>query len=228
MKLSIILCAHNWRDTILSTLNRLWEAAPAGWQVEAIVIDNHSTDGTRDMLQGLEMANLQVIYQPRRQREGACWRAAAVHLSGDYVLIDRLLPERTPTDLAPLLAEARRGAVAVYTAPPGEPDAPENRDLTTRLVNALFGGDLRDVLGGSKLIRGDVAKALNLHGDGPSFDIALTTKLLRARIKIQQVTLEGHTRTPKKRIGASALWTLLSARLGLSPIWKAGQRPAPG
>ena len=221
MKVSTVVCTSNERETILGRLERLWGAAPEGWQVEVVVVDNYSTDGTRDALRGLEAASLQVIYQRRRQSPGACWRSAITHLSGEYVWFDRTL-SGDATVLAGLLAEVDDEAAAIYSAPP---EKPGKRDGVTRLVNALFGGDLDDVLGASKLVRADVLKALNVWGDGISLEASITVALLRARLAIQQVPVAGHVPwQPTTSEWLAAVGAVLSARVDPSPVWKRGRR----
>ncbi|MEK7277428.1 MAG: glycosyltransferase, partial [Chloroflexota bacterium] len=66
MKLSVIVCAYNERDTILTALERI-QAVDFGADVttEIIVVDNCSTDGTRELLQTVTASNVKAIYQPR-------------------------------------------------------------------------------------------------------------------------------------------------------------------
>ncbi len=63
MRLSIIVCVYNERDTVLMVLERIQavDFGP-GVETEIIVVDNCSTDGTRDLLQTLTAPNLKVIY----------------------------------------------------------------------------------------------------------------------------------------------------------------------
>jgi len=221
MKISTVVCTSNERDTILGRLEQLWGAAPEGWQVEVVVVDNHSTDGTREVLAGLEAANLQVIYQRRRRSAGACWRVAIAHLSGQYVWFDRATPGDAAV-LAGLLAEVDDEAVAIYSAPP---EGPDKRDGVTRLVNALFGGGLDDVLGASKLVRTDVLKALNVWGEGIALEASITAALLRARLAIRQVPVAGHAAwQPTSSEWLAAVGAVLSARVDPSPVWKRGRR----
>jgi glycosyltransferase involved in cell wall biosynthesis len=227
MKLSIVVCVRNQRDTILSTLDRLWTVAANGWEIEVVVVDSHSTDGTRDLLRSLDTANLQVIYQPQWQQRGACWRAALPHLSGDYVLFRANPTGPALADLDSLLASVEDNSVAIYSAPPVDEGARFKRDAVTRLLNTLFDGDLSDVLGASKLVQAAILKALNLSGSGMGLEIDLTIKLLRAGLEIRQVPTETQAQLSKigRRERLAALGAVLSARLDPSPVWKPGQRP---
>ena len=116
MKLSIIVCAYNERDTILTVLERI-QAVDFGPEVatEIIVVDNCSTDGTRELLKGVTASNVRVILQPRNMGKGMSIRMAVEAMTGEYGVIQDADLEYHPRQLPKLLAEARAGnAAAVF------------------------------------------------------------------------------------------------------------------
>ncbi|MCZ7544472.1 MAG: glycosyltransferase family 2 protein [Anaerolineae bacterium] len=87
MKVSIIVCVYNERDTILTVLERLAAVDLGAWEREIIVVDNCSTDGTRALLQKVSLPDVSIIYQPRNMGKGTSIRTAIDHVTGDYALI---------------------------------------------------------------------------------------------------------------------------------------------
>src|SRR3990170_16503 len=88
MKLSVIICVYNERETVLEIINRVQAVALGdGWHKELIVVDNCSTDGTRELLQTVTAPNIKVIYQPRNMGKGMSIRTGFDHATGDYAVI---------------------------------------------------------------------------------------------------------------------------------------------
>jgi dolichol-phosphate mannosyltransferase len=238
MKLSVIVCAYNERDTILQVLERIQAVDLGRWEREIVVVDNHSSDGTCELLQTLDMPNLQVIYQPRNMGKGTSIRTAIGHLSGDYAIIQDADLEYDPADQPRLLAEVERGALAVFGSRTLDGQvhyeyahAYWGVRFLTFVTNLLFGGSLTDVATATKMVRADVLKALNLVGSGFDLDFELPAKLLMAGIKIVEVPISYRPRTyaQGKKIrtkdGLHALAVMLRDRLGLTRVWKRGQKP---
>ncbi|HEC24245.1 MAG TPA: glycosyltransferase family 2 protein [Chloroflexi bacterium] len=237
-RLSVIVCAYNERDTILTVLERIRAVEIDGWEKEIIVVDNHSTDGTRELLRTVDAPDTYIIYQPRNMGKGSSIRTAIQHLTGDYAVIHDADLEYDPEDHRKLVAEAEKGAIAVFGS--RTLDGQANYEyahaylgvrLITATMNFLFGGNLTDAATAVKMVRSDVLKALNLVGSGFDLDFELPDKLLLAGIEIVEVPITYNPRTYEegKKItvwdGLHAFLIMLRDRLGLSPVWKAN-RPA--
>jgi len=221
MKLSIVICAYNERETILPVLARVHEAPlRPGWEREIIVVDNASTDGTRELLQAVTYEDTRVIFQPRNMGKGTSIRTAIPHCTGDYMLIQDADFEYDPNDYPIFLERAEQddrpvaifgsrtlGGRAVY------------RYITnywgvrflTWLTNVLYGAHLTDVATASKMIRLDVLRRLKLTGRGFDLDFELPDKLLRAGYEIVEVPISYSPRTVeegKKIRPWDGLWAL--------------------
>jgi dolichol-phosphate mannosyltransferase len=227
MKLSVIVCAYNERDTILQVLERVQAVDLDRWEREIIVVDNHSTDGTRELLQTLDMPNLHVIYQPRNMGKGTSIRTAIDHLSGDYAIIQDADLEYDPADQPRLLAEVERGALAVFGSRTLDGQvryeyahAYWGVRLLTFMTNLLFGGSLTDVATATKMVRADVLKALNLTGSGFDLDFELVEVPINYRPRTY-----AQGKKIRAKDGLHALAVMLRDRLGLTRIWKRGQKP---
>ncbi|MBI3762204.1 MAG: glycosyltransferase family 2 protein [Chloroflexi bacterium] len=107
MKLSVIICVYNERDTILSVIDRV-QIVDLGvdWEKEIIVVDNCSTDGTRELLQGVTAPNVKIIYQPRNMGKGTSVRTAIPHCTGEYSITQDADLEYDPAEYRQLLAKA--------------------------------------------------------------------------------------------------------------------------
>ena len=204
MKLSIIICAYNERDTILKVLERV-RAVDLGpdWEKEIIIVDNRSTDGTRELLEELDLPEGRILFHPQNLGKGSSVRTAIAHCTGDYAIIQDADLEYDPSEYPLFLAQVCDGrTAAVYGS----------RTLGGRAVykylgnylgvwfltivtNLLYDARLTDVATASKMVRVDVLQRLNLTSSGFDLDFELTNKLLRSGQAITEVPVTYRPRT---------------------------------
>ena len=240
MKLSIIVCAFNERDTIEQCLRQILAADLGGdWERELIVLDNCSTDGTREILQASTWPNTRVVLNDRNLGKGGSIRLGFELAAGEYSVIQDADLEYPPEQLRRLLeAVEERGADAVLgsrviggAARYHYLHAFLGIQLLSGLTNLLFGSKLTDVGTAIKLVRSDIAKALNLVGNGFDLDFELVNKILLAGFAVHEVPLDYFPRTyaqGKKitvRDGFKAMLVIFRDRLGLSPVLRSGAVP---
>jgi dolichol-phosphate mannosyltransferase len=238
MRLSVIVCAYNERDTILQVLTDIRAVALGGWEREIIVVDNCSTDGTRELLQTIDQPDIRIIYQPYNMGKGSSIRTAIQYVTGDYALIHDADLEYDPQDHPQFIEAAEKGAIAVFGSRTlgGQriykyPHAYAGVRVITAMMNLFFGGKLTDAATANKMVRSDVLKALNLIGSGFDLDFELPDKLLLAGIDIVEVPIHYNPRTYeegkkiKAQDGLYAFLIMLRDRLRLSRIWKKGAAP---
>jgi len=228
MKLSIIICVYNEKDSILPVLERVHQAPlRPGWEREVIVVDNASTDGTQDLLRNISYDDTQVVFQPRNMGKGTSIRTAIPLCTGDYAFIQDADFEYDPNDYPLFLerAEVDRpaaifgsrtlGGRAIYKYAANYWGV---RFLTS-ITNLLYGGHLTDVATASKMVRTDILKRLKLIGSGFDLDFELADKLLRAGYEIVEIPIHYTPRTIEegKKIrpkdGLDALRVILRDRL---------------
>ena len=227
-KLSIIICVYNEVTSVLPVIEKVRAVSLSeGWSKEIIVVDNASTDGTRDKLRGLAYPDVCVIYHERNLGKGASVRTGFKAASGDYGVIQDADFEYDPAELALFTAKAtatRATAVFGSRTLGGRHIYKYAQNywgvrFLTALTNVLFGGQLSDVAVATKMVKVDVFRALNLQGAAFDLDFELPCALLKHRYAIAEVPVSYQPRTVEegKKIrwtdGLHALQVILKMRL---------------
>jgi glycosyltransferase involved in cell wall biosynthesis len=224
-KLSVILPVYNERATLMTLLDRV-RAVPV--EKEILIVDDGSTDGTRDILQTQvegKFPDVRVIYQPENRGKGAAIRAAIPHLSSDYCIIQDGDMEYDPADFVTILnAFAEQQAAVVYGSrflrgwPPMRfPNRVINK-LLAWMVRFFYRTPLTDEATCYKAFRSDVLKSLPLTCRRFEFCPEVTAKVIRRGYCIVEVPIhyEARSMAEGKKIrwtdGVIAIWTLLKYR----------------
>lgn len=228
MKLSILIPVYNEAGTIAEILRRV-RAVNVGLAREIIVVDDASTDGTRQILQHETSAgDIQIIYHETNQGKGAAVRAAIRHASGDILLVQdadlEYDPREYPDLLKPILEN--RAQVVYGSRFRGGPHKAMffwhmlGNKLLTLLTNMLYDTVLSDMETGYKVFTRQVADKLRLKSPRWGFDPEITVQILRAGYRIYEVPISytGREFHEGKKIswrdGFVVLWTLLKYRIG--------------
>ncbi len=235
MKLSVIICCYNERATILDVIEKT-KAVPlnAGWAREILVVDNCSTDGTRDLLGAIHHPEIRIIYHEKNMGKGMSIRTGIANMTGDYMLIQDADLEYDPAEHVKFMHyvdEHRPPALFGSRLLGGDVRTQYLRTLfgnrvLTGLTNLLFGGKLTDVATATKMVRADVVKSLNLTTTDFNLDFELPNKILLAGHRIHEIPITYNPRTYEegKKIravhGIYAIRTMLRDRLGLTPVLK--------
>src|SRR3989344_5029674 len=98
MKLSIVIPVYNEKKTILKVITRVKNIRLRGFTKEIIIVDDHSTDGTREILSALKLSNIKVIFHEKNLGKGSALRTGFKFITGDIVLIQDADLEYDPRD----------------------------------------------------------------------------------------------------------------------------------
>jgi len=218
MKLSIIMPVYNEITTIAEILRRV-QHAPVTLPKEVILVDDDSTDGTREFLSDLrkrEVATddrcfLKVCLHPKNLGKGAAIRTAIGQVTGDIVLIQDADLEYDPQDYPALLKPVLDGRADVVYGNRfhGGPHrvlyfwhAVGNRILTT-LCNMVTNLNLTDMEVGYKVFRAEILRQVCIQSDRFGFEPEITVKVAKLGCRIYEVPISYHGRTyaEGKKIG---------------------------
>ena len=231
---SVIVPVYNEAGN-LDELLRAIHASPV--KKEIIIVDDGSTDGTREKLQALPpVDDVTIVFHETNCGKGAAIRTALAYAHGEYVLIQDSDLEYDPQDypaLLRLLAESN--ANVVYGV---RPDRPERglrfflgAKLLTHLTNLLYGAGIHDEATCYKVFRRSLLARMQLECQRFEFCPEVTAKLCRMGEKISEVPISYQPRSAVegKKIrhsdGWLAIWTLIRYRFVPRRRW---ERPGPG
>ncbi len=112
MRLSVVMPVFNEVNTIEKILD-LVRVVPV--EKEIIIVDDFSSDGSRELLKGLTAADTKVFFHEKNKGKGAALRTGFQHATGDYVIVQDADLEYDPAEYLTLLAPVLAGkATVVY------------------------------------------------------------------------------------------------------------------
>ncbi|MDF9827255.1 glycosyltransferase involved in cell wall biosynthesis [Ereboglobus sp. PH5-10] len=209
--LSVIIPCYNERATIRTLVDAVLNCGVN--PIEIVVVDDGSTDGTRDVLES-EIAPLvsKIVYHEKNQGKGAALRTGFQHATGDYVIVQDADLEYDPRELPLLMQPLIDGKADVVFGSRFMGGAPHrvlyywhslgNKFLTT-LSNMFTNLNLTDMECCYKMFRREVIQEIALKENRFGFEPEVTAKIARRQLRIYEVgvSYSGRTYAEGKKIG---------------------------
>lgn len=206
MKLSVVIPVYNEVNTILEVLRRV-QAVPI--PKEIIIVDDGSTDGTRQLLREVKENNIRIILNQQNRGKGFSIRRGFEVVTGDIIVIQDADLEYYPDEYPVLIQKIIEGKADVVYG---------TRFLGARRVfhfyhylankflnlaaNILYDTNLSDLMTCYKAFRSNVLKTLHLRANGFGIEAEITGQLFKRRLRVYEVPIsyDGRTYDEGKKI----------------------------
>lgn len=222
ISLSIIIPVYNEANTIKEIIKRVRNV---DIKKEIVVVDDGSTDGTREILPGMSSDDLIILYHERNMGKGAAIRTGLKHITNDIVIIQDADLEYNPQDYHALIKPILEGnADVVYGSRFLGPHRAflfwhyVGNKLLTLVTNILYDTILTDMETGYKAFKAEVFKDIEIRSNRFDFEPEITSKVLKRGYRVFEVpiTYSGRDYSEGKKIswkdGFSALVALIRYR----------------
>lgn len=222
--LTIIVPVYNEAATIEQVLKSVFAQQLHGWRKEIIVVDDGSTDQTKEVLTYWEK-KAHIIYKEKNEGKGSALSLAFGKATGDIILIQDADLEYSPKDYPALLAPFDNPHVnIVYGSRFLGPHLStmyiyaQGNKFVTLVTNLLFNTNITDMETGYKVFRRRVLDGITIRAKRFDVEPELTAKILKKGYQIYEVPISYYGRKfaeGKKltwRDGVVALWTLIKYR----------------
>jgi len=210
--LSVVIPCYNEVATVAHVVKRVLESP---WVAEVILVDDGSTDGTRDLLSDLasdDRIPVRVILHPHNRGKGAALRTGFAHATAEYVIVQDADLEYDPGEFGNLLVPLVDGRADVVYGSRFVSDRPHrvlyfwhsvgNKALTV-LSNMFTDLNLTDMETCYKAFRREVLESIDLHEDRFGIEPEITAKVAAGRWRVFEVGISysGRTYEEGKKIG---------------------------
>ncbi len=233
MKLSIIIPVYNEEKTILEILDRVKKEKIPLIEKEIIVVDDGSTDGTREKLENLKENDLKIIFRKENGGKGAAVRNGIENATGEYIIIQDADLEYHPKYIKELLKPIleKKTDVVYGTRLNRMPHlkGEEGKHLfilhyfgnrfLSLVTSILYGQWITDMETCYKLFPRKALDGIELNARGFELEPEITSKLMKRGYKIKEISIlvkpRGYEEGKKLntvRDGLKAFWTLIKYR----------------
>ena len=216
MKLSVIIPIYNEAATCTQLIERV-KSVPI--QKQIIVVDDCSTDGSKDILK--EIDDIELIQHQSNQGKGSAVQSALPYIKGDIIVLQDGDLEYNPADYEKMLhqlendsADVVYGSRWLHKSTSLSYHTIGNR-LITWFANRLTGASLSDMASCYKMMPAEIFRSLNIHSAGFGLEAEITAKVFNRNLRVIEVSINYDRRTKsegkKLRLtdGFSACWNLI-------------------
>lgn len=223
-KISIIIPVFNEAKTIRQVLESV-EAVDVGLDKELVIVDDFSTDGSRDLLKELESKH-KIHYHNKNMGKGAALRSGFALATGDAVIVQDADLEYSPADYPLLLSPIKNGVADVVYGSRFVGNQPHRvlynahflaNKFLTFLSNLFTGLNLSDMETGYKVFTAEAIKKIlpDLKSDRFGIEPELTARVAKHKLRVYEVGISynGRTYEEGKKItwhdGLAAIWHII-------------------
>lgn len=222
-KITVLVPVYNEKNSLGEILKRI-EDVDFGLEKEIILIDDYSTDGTRDLYSELPY---KVLYHEKNMGKGAALRTGLGAATGDIIIIQDADLEYNPKDYKPLVELiVKDTADVVYGSRLADTRNSGKFLLLSYLANVtlsmmtriLYGTYLTDMETCYKAFRADVIKDIAIESNRFDFEPEITAKVLKKGVRFMEAPISYNARTEDEgkkigwRDGVQAIWALIKYR----------------
>lgn len=227
--LSILIPVYNEASTILKILRMVADAPAHSLTKELIIVDDGSTDGTRDILKNLDAKeyNAKIYFHDHNQGKGAALRTAQGYATGDIILIQDADLEYDPKEYQELIEPILSGrADVVYGSRLSGGRVTRafkiahllGNKFLSLLTNILYDCTLTDMETCYKVMRAPIFKGIKIKSARFDFEPEITAKILKQKVRVYELPISyyGRDYAEGKKItwvdGFAAIWALVKYR----------------
>ena len=201
-KISIVVPVYNEINTLEKVIDRLQEVPFCGLEKEIIIVDDYSTDGTRELIKDYE-GMYKVFYHDYNQGKGAAIRTGLSHVTGDIMVIQDADLEYDPADyddLIKLIIEGKADVVYGSRLSGGKPSRSFmfthllGNKLLTFITNLLYNTTLTDMETCYKAFRTDFIRGIEIKSNRFDFEPEITAKVLKRHPRLYELPISYYGR----------------------------------
>lgn len=224
--LSVVMPVYNEKNTVLTIIEKVLNL---GIVKELIIVDDFSTDGTRELLKSSKFdSRVKLLFHDRNAGKGAALRTGFKNVTGDVVVIQDADLEYNPSELMEMIRPIQEGLADVVYGSRLSGGKPQRvylfwhrvgNGLLTSLTNFLYNTTLTDMETCYKMFKREVISDMTIRSNDFSVEPELTAKILKnksLRIYEMPISYYGRNYAEGKKInwrhGFGALWALLKFR----------------
>jgi len=202
MKISVIVPVYNERNSIAEIIKRIGAVA---LEKQVIVVDDGSSDGTREVLSRLgQDNNIKVLFHDKNRGKGAALRTGISQATGDIIITQDADLEYDPSEYPELIKPILMGNADVVYGSRLRGGKPQRvylfwhklgNDFLTLITNILFNTTISDMETGYKVFRREVFEKVKIRSSGFAVEPEITAKIFKNKFRVYEIPISYYGRT---------------------------------